>query len=378
MQRTDFLTGLGGSTLAATLPGYTATSTIGVVAPFSGRDRQLGERLADGVRAAIDDTNRTRGMLDRAYAMRTFDDGNTVANALVNAQFATGDSSVIAVVGHLSSAATLAAIPTYAGAQMPLIVPVATDDRVTATNYRDVFRLPTKDSSEGALFARFAAAQYHPKTASVFVQDADYGADVATGFISAMQGLKIAAPYTQFGYEKPDFDKVVDGALTAKPDYVFLAGTVGDMGGIIRSLRAKGYTGPIGAPQGFFDAQTMQLGPPANDLVVSTSVPYLAMAPSTQRVRTDFETRYGALGPLSLFGYAAAQVAIAGVRRSGAQARNALLSALQVGVPIDTIAGTFTFGSSGDPLDPQIYFYTMRDGKFAYLRQAHSSAFMVK
>jgi branched-chain amino acid transport system substrate-binding protein len=378
MLRSEFLGGLGASTLAVTLPNYTATSTIGVVAPFSGRDRPLGERLADGVRAAIDDANRNRATLDRAYAMRTFDDGNTVASAMVNAQFATGDSSVIAVVGHLGSGTTLAAIPTYGSAQMPLIVPVATDDRVTATNYRDVFRLPTKDSSEGALFARFAADQYHPKTVSVFVQDADYGADVATGFIGAMQARKIAAPYTQFPYEKPDFDKVVDGALSAKPDYVFLAGTVGDMGGIIRVLRAKGYTGPIGASQGFFDAQTLQLGTAANDLVVSTSIPYLALAPSTQRVRSDFEIRYGALGPLSLFGYAAAQIAISAVRRSGAQARNALLSALQIGVPIDTVAGTFTFGPSGDPLDPELYFYTMRDGKFAYLRQAHSSAFMLK
>ena len=59
-------------------------------------------------------------------------------------------------------------------------------------------------------------------------------------------------------------------------------------------------------------------------------------------------------------------------------ARNALLSNLQVGAPIDTVAGTYTFGPVGDQLDPQIYFYTLRDGKFAYLRQAHPSSFMVK
>jgi ABC-type branched-subunit amino acid transport system substrate-binding protein len=150
------------------------------------------------------------------------------------------------------------------------------------------------------------------------------------------------------------------------------------MGGIVPVLRAHGYTGPIGASQGFFDAQTTRLGAPANDLVISTSIPYLPLAPSTVRVRTAFEARYGPLGPISLFGYAAAQIVMSAVRRSGATARNALLSSLQIGAPIDTVAGTYTFSTSGDRLDPEVYFYTMRDGKFSYLREAHPSSFMVK
>src|SRR6202042_1762965 len=100
-------------------------------------------------------------------------------------------------------------------------------------NYRNVFRLQTKDAYEGALFARFAADQYHPKSAFVFVQDADYGADVAGGSTSGRTSRKIASPYAQFSYEKPDFEQVVTNALQTKPDFVFLAGTVGDMGGII-------------------------------------------------------------------------------------------------------------------------------------------------
>ena len=376
MIRAEFLGGLGAATLAQ-VP-FIATSTIAIVGPFSGRDRALGEQLANGVRAAIDDTNQLRAPLDRAFAPRTFDDQNAIATAIVNAQFATGDSSVIAVIGHVSSAATLAAIPTYANAQMPLIVPLCTDDRITQTNYRNVFRLQTKDAFEGFLFARFAADQYRPKSAVVFVQDADYGADVATGFIGGMTSRKIAAPYVQFSYEKPDFEQAVSTAFATKPDFIFLAGTVGDMGGIIPVLRAHGYTGPIGASQGFFDAQTARLGAAANDLVISTSIPYLPFAPSTVRVRTAFEARYGPLGPISLYGYAAAQIVVSAVRRSGATARNALLSNLQIGAPIDTVAGTYTFGAAGDPLDPELYFYTLRDGKFTYLRQAHPSSFMVK
>lgn len=376
MLRAEFLGGLGASTLAQVQ--YVAISTIAVVGPFSGPAKTLGEQVANGVRAAIDDTNELRGPLDRAFAIRTFDDLNAVATAIVNAQYATGDSSVIATVGHVSSSATLSAIPTYANAQMPLIVPLCTDDRITQTNYRNIFRLQTKDSSEGLLFARYAFDTYHPKSALVFVQDADYGADVATGFIGGMTSRKIVCPYVQFSYEHPNFEQVVSGAFTTKPDYIFLAGIVGDMGGILKVIRDHGYTGPIGASQGFFDPQTTGLGAAANDLVVSTSIPYLPFAPSTVRVRAEYQARYGPMGPIALFGYAAAQIVISASRRSGASARNTELSALSVGSPLDTVAGTYTFGPSGDQIDPELYFYAVRDGKFAYLRQAHPSSFMIK
>ena len=57
---------------------------------------------------------------------------------------------------------------------------------------------------------------------------ADYGADVANGFIRSMNAAKVPVQYQQFPYANADFAKVVDTALAVKPDYVFLAGVVGE------------------------------------------------------------------------------------------------------------------------------------------------------
>ena len=217
-----------------------------------------------------------------------------------------------------------------------------------------------------------------PKLPYVFVQDADYGADVANGFIDVMNEQKVPVKYQQFSYSNPDFGKVVDTALATPFDYAFLAGVVGDMGPIVGVLRAKGYTGPIGASQGFFDPGTAKLGSAANGMTISTSMPYLPFAPSTVRARAEFELHYGGLDSFAAFGYAAAQLLIAAVQRSGATARNTLVSAIAQGVPIDTMVGTYSFNPFGDALQPQIYYYTVRDGKFSYLRQAHPSAFSIK
>ena len=174
------------------------------------------------MQAAIQYSNELAGSLQRTFAMRPFDDQNTAANASLQSSFATGDSTVIAAIGHVSSDATLQGIANYGPAGMALIVPVCTDDRITATQYHSVFRLPTKDSFEGQIFARTVVDQYKSKLPYVFVQDAEYGADVANGFLAAMEALKITAKYQQFSYNHADFGAVVDQALAANFDYAFL------------------------------------------------------------------------------------------------------------------------------------------------------------
>jgi len=379
MFRSEFLGSLGTTTVGASLlPQMNPSVSIAVCAPLSGPARPIGERLSTGVNAAIQYNNELAGTFATTFAMRPFDDQNTIANAMLVSSFATGDSTVIAAIGHVNSDATLEAIKNYGAAGLALIVPLSTDDRITATQYRNVFRLPTKDSSEGQLFARTVNTQYKAKLPYVFVQDADYGADVANGFLTEMTAAKVNAQYQQFSYDHADFGAVVDKALLAQPDFVFLAGIVGDMGPIVGTLRAKGYTGPIGASQGFFDGATLKIGPAAEDMMVSTSMPFLTLAPSTVRWTQDFQTHFGAMDPFAAFGYAAAQVIMTAVSRTSGAGRGALVTAIGQGIPFETMTGSYSFTPFGDALQPQIYYYTVKGGKFTYLKQAHSSTFMLK
>jgi ABC-type branched-subunit amino acid transport system substrate-binding protein len=66
------------------------------------------------------------------------------------------------------------------------------------------------------------------------------------------------------------------------------------------------------------------------------------------------------------------------MQRTGASARNTLLSALQTTGSYNTIVGTFSFGTTGDPIDPNLYFYAIKGGKLTYVRQAHPSGFLPK
>jgi ABC-type branched-subunit amino acid transport system substrate-binding protein len=351
--RGEFLAGLGGvGTLGAIdIPNYAATVSIGVVCPLSGPFRAAGEQIANGVRGAVDYQNRQRAGFDKIFTVRTFDDQNGVATAMVNAQFAVDDPTIVAVVGHLGAKATIAVLRTYAQAQLALVVPAVTADALTAAGYRNIFRLPTRDLVEGQLLAKFVNARSSPKSPHVLVQDGDYGSDVANGYVQQFGTFKVDTGVTTFAYDKPDYGGAADKALSAKPDHIMLAGTAQDMGPIVQVLRDKGYAGPFAA-----------------------SMPDLALAPTAFRILADYQSSYGPLVPVSAFSYAAAQIIISAVRRTGAVARNSLVSSMSLGGNYDTIVGSFTFSPTGDGVDPELYFYTIADAKFSYLKQAPPSS----
>jgi len=282
-----------------------------------------------------------------------------------------------AMIGGLDGSLTTAALPTIANTQMPLIVSASTTNSITDRGYRNVWRLPTKDGTEGQLFARFLARRARPKYAIAVTQDGDYGPDVAAGFGDQANALGIKAGTYVFAWDKPDYVAAAKGIVAKKPDYVFLCGETKGLGPLIPALKAAGYAGSFGASEGFFNQTTLDRY--AGDLgaaLVSTSFPPLERAPDVANVLTDFRQRT-TVTAISAFAYAAAQIVISASRRNNATNRLAMLSALQTPVTYDTIVGSFQFSFTGDPIDPNLYFYTVTGDTFKYTAASHPTTFLL-
>jgi branched-chain amino acid transport system substrate-binding protein len=382
MKRRSFLLGTAAA-LGAASPARAAFAQeliIGVNVPLSGDMRAQGEQILNGVRGAVEEQNRLSGALDRAWGVRTFDDMGALATSITNVQFAASDPSIVATIGSLTSSTIIGSLPSYAGAQMPLIVPASTADAITARGYRNVWRLPTKDSAEGSLFARTLIDAHKPARPLAVLQDGDYGYDVAQGFVAQMKarGVSTADAYV-FPYDKPDYALAAKTILTKQPDYIFLAGRTHDMGPLIPALRKAGYTGPLGGSEGLYNAETTDkyaklLGDSA---LISTSTPPVDRAPSQLQTLADLRAAYGTVTPLMAFGYASAQIVIAASRRIGSPNRLSVMSSLQTGGSYSTMVGNFTFTPTGDPLDPNVYFYSIVDGALKYQRPAHVTSFVL-
>lgn len=357
---------------------YAQQLTVAVNVPLSGDKGDAGRQIASGVQAAIDETNQLAGPYPgNVFAMRTFDDMDALAQSMVNVQFAAADPSVLAVVGGFDGPLITASLPTYSNQQMPLLVPGSTADSITAQGYRMVWRLPTKDSTEGQLHARFIAKRSKPKFALAVTQDGDYGYDAARAFVDQIKKFGVDADGYAFPYDKPDFAAHAKRMLVKNPDYIILCGTTQAMGPIIPALRAAGYKGTFGGTEGFYDRSTADKYADAFEKgFISTSLPPLDRAPDVLNALNDFRSRY-TVTALSAYAYAAAQIVISTAKRTGATSRNALASALQRPSSYDTIVGTFQFDFNGDPIDPNVYFYTIQDGKFKYVAPAHPTSFVL-
>jgi len=281
------------------------------------------------------------------------------------------------MIGHLQGDVTIAALPNYGTAGMPLIVPTATADDITQRGFRNVFRLPTKDNVEGRLFADYLSRERKPKSAIAVTQDGDYGYGVAQGFVRGAALDKMNAVAYVFALQHADYAAAARTILTKAPDFIYLCGKTADMGPLIPALRAAGYAGGFGASDGFFNLDTAQkYGAPLEGAVFSSSFAPLDRAPSDFQLLADFRGRYGQIGALAAFGYAAAQIVMDASLRTGATNRLTLLTGLRSGA-FNTLAGTFSFDANGDPIAPNLYLYSMAAGKFKYLRSARPTSFIL-
>ncbi|MFN2448253.1 MAG: branched-chain amino acid ABC transporter substrate-binding protein [Candidatus Baltobacteraceae bacterium] len=386
MNRRRFLLSATGAAGAAALPlaaraqfngRFQQPLTIAVNAPLSGSGAQGGREIANGVQGAIDETNRVGGTFGTAFQMRTFDDMDALAQSIVNVQFAAADSTVVAMVGGYDGSLLAASLQSYANEQMPLLVAGSTADQVTARGYRNVWRLPAKDSVEGQLAADFLARREHPKLVIAVAQEGDYGPDVAQGFVNGAKASKLNALAYLFPYDKPDYRAAASALAQKQPDYVYLCGVTASLGPLIPALRAAGYKGKFGASQGFYNGAALQAyGQDLAGGIISTSAPPLERAPDFANALADFRRGY-AVTTLSAFGYAAAQIVISAVRRTGATSRLATMTALQAPVQYNTMAGPFQFTYSGDAIDPLVYFYTVTGGKLRFIAPSHVTSFVL-
>lgn len=356
---------------------YQQQFTIGVNVPLSGESAAAGRQIAAGVQAAIDETNQVGGSFGSAFAMRTFDDMNALAQSIVNVQFASADSTILAMVGGFDGPLITASLTAYDNARMPLLVPGSTTDSITGRGYRNVWRLPTKDSLEGQFAARFIAKREKHRLALAVAQTGDYGVEAAQGFVEGAKAAGLSADGYTFPYDKPDYAAAAKAILTKNPDLIFLCGVTKDMGPLIPALRAAGYKGKFGASQGFYNGESLKnYAAEFAGAVISTSFPPLDLAPDVVNTLADFKAR-APVTALSAFAYAAAQIIIGAVRRTGANNRLTAMTALQTPSSYDTLVGRFQFNPTGDPVDPIVYFYTVNDGKFKFIAPSHATPFVL-
>ena len=153
---------------------------IGLAGPFS---QSRGTAMQRAAQLAVDQINARGGVRGRRLKLRIADDSASEDAAVRAAQALYDDPAVAAVVGHLTSGASIAAAQVYGGGAHPVVMisPSASSPDLSGISPY-VFRICPTDLSYGAALARFAWRALGARRAGVIFVTNDYGRGVRTAF----------------------------------------------------------------------------------------------------------------------------------------------------------------------------------------------------
>jgi branched-chain amino acid transport system substrate-binding protein len=152
---------------------------IGVDGPFTGGSSSMGVSMRDGVRLAIDEINKSGGVLGRQLVAVERDDeaknerGVQIAQELINKE------KVVAAVGYINTGVALASQRFFQEAKIPVLNNVATGSVIThqfdkePENY--VFRNAAHDSIQAPMIVEEAITRRGFKKVAILADSTNYG-----------------------------------------------------------------------------------------------------------------------------------------------------------------------------------------------------------
>lgn len=235
--------------LISSVAGAADPIKIGVAGPFTGGSSSMGVSMRDGVRLAIEEINKSGGVLGRPLQAVERDDeaknerGVQIAEELINKE------KVAATVGYINTGVALASQRFYQEAKIPVMNNVATGSVITKQfpdqpeNY--VFRNSAHDSIQAPMIVDEVVKRGFKKVA-ILADSTNYGqlgkADLEKALDS--KGMKPVA-VEKFNIKDVDMTPQLLKAKEAGADAVLTYGIGPELAQIANGMTKLGWKVPI-------------------------------------------------------------------------------------------------------------------------------------
>ncbi len=214
---------------------------LGLAAPL---EQYIGSQSMRGAQLAVEQINADGGIRGRRLELAAVTDSADAQLAVPVADQFYDDQTVIAVIGHSTSGATLAAATIY-NRGLAAISPTATSPEISDAGPW-IFRVAPSDAVNSGSLARFAIRELGTRAAILYANE-PYGRGLREGFGRAFEaaGGALLEQYPYIEGETADFEAYLLGIQRAAPDLIFVAGLDASAGLIIRQARALDIEAPI-------------------------------------------------------------------------------------------------------------------------------------
>jgi len=152
---------------------------IAVSGPFTGGSSSMGVSMRDGVRLAVDEINKSGGVLGRQIVAVERDDEAKNERGVQIAQEMINKEKVVAAVGYVNTGVALASQRFYQEAKIPVMNNVATGSVITKQFEKEpenyVFRNAAHDSIQAPMIVEEAISRRGFKKVAILADSTNYG-----------------------------------------------------------------------------------------------------------------------------------------------------------------------------------------------------------
>ncbi|PIE71705.1 MAG: branched chain amino acid ABC transporter substrate-binding protein [Deltaproteobacteria bacterium] len=356
--------------LASGVAGAADTIKIGVAGAHSGDLASYGLPSVKAAELVVADANAAGGVLGKQIELIIEDDvckpeiaTSTATKLLTN--------KVEAVIGHVCSGATKAALGIYNGARLVCISPSATAPDLTLSgNYPNFFRTIAHDKKQAQLQVDFVINTLKAKKIAVLHDKGDYGkgnATLAKEFIEASGKAKVVL-FEGVTTGSVNYGPIVQKVKRSKADAVIWGGYHSDASKIVKQMRKKRLKCAFVGADGLKDETFIKVaGKDAEGVYASGPMDY-SKNPLAIKAKKQHIEKYGDdPGAFFLEAYAASLALLNAIEKAGSTDYDAIVKALR-NEYVDTPLGKIRFDEKGDPIGVGFTLYVVKDGDFVELK----------
>jgi branched-chain amino acid transport system substrate-binding protein len=342
---------------------------VGEFGSLTGTTATFGISTRNGIDMAIDEVNKSGGLLGKNVRVIVEDDqGKPEEAQTVVTKLITRDQ-VIAVLGEVASSRTMAAAPVAQQNRIPMISPSSTNPKVTEIGDY-IFRVCFIDPFQGLVMAKFAINTLKLKNVAI-LRDIknDYSVGLADVFVDNFKKLggNIVADES-YSEGDTDFSAQLTSIKSKKPQAIFLPGYYTEVGLVARQAKKLGLNVPLMGGDGWDSPKLIEIGgADLNGSYYSNHYSVDDPSPAIQKFVGDYKTRYGAVpDALAGLGYDSAQVLFDAIRRANSTEGSKVRDAIAATMDYPGVTGKITIDKDRNAVKPAVVL-EIKDGKLRYV-----------
>ncbi len=256
------LAGCGGNTGSSTSGTTGDIIKIGAIGPLSGAASTYGISVKEGAQLLEKEVNDAGGINGKKIQF-VFEDDQADPNSSMQAfNKLVDDEKVVAILGPVTSGASLAVAPNATSRQIPMITPTGTEPTITKVGGEYMFRGCFVDSFQGEVLAKYSSETLKSKTAAVLYNSgSDYSKGIADSFKAKFEAAGgTVGEFLTYNDKDTDFKAQLTKIKTSNPDVIVLPDYYNVVGLIAKQARGMGIQSQFLGGDGWESEELTKIG----------------------------------------------------------------------------------------------------------------------